>query len=86
MIVLLWIYFNAISLLIGFELNASIYNAKKEEKNQKVNRLWIKEEIVITDVRSEFNNFQYFIVIIAFYIDKIDTRQKSWKINFHRDP
>jgi len=38
MIVLLWIYFNAISLLIGFELNASIYNAKKEEENQKVNR------------------------------------------------
>ena len=32
MIVLLWIYFNAISLLIGFELNASIYNAKKEKK------------------------------------------------------
>jgi membrane protein len=30
MIVLLWIYFNAISLLIGFELNASIYNAKRE--------------------------------------------------------
>jgi membrane protein len=28
MIVLLWIYFNAISLLIGFELNVSIYNAK----------------------------------------------------------
>lgn len=28
MIVLLWIYFNAISLLIGFELNASIQNAK----------------------------------------------------------
>jgi membrane protein len=28
--VLLWIYFNAISLLIGFELNASIYKAKKE--------------------------------------------------------
>lgn len=38
MIVLLWIYFNAISLLIGFELNASIYNAKKEGENQKVNR------------------------------------------------
>jgi membrane protein len=31
MIVLLWIYFNSLSLLIGFELNASIYNAKKEE-------------------------------------------------------
>ena len=29
MIVLLWIYFNSFSLLIGFELNASIYNAKK---------------------------------------------------------
>ena len=29
LIVLLWIYFNAIILLIGFELNASILNAKK---------------------------------------------------------
>jgi len=28
-IILLWIYFNAIILLIGFELNASIINAKK---------------------------------------------------------
>ena len=28
-IILLWIYFNAIFLLIGFELNASIFNAKK---------------------------------------------------------
>ena len=36
MIVLLWIYFNAISLLIGFELNASIYNAKRE--NREVRR------------------------------------------------
>ncbi len=35
MIVLLWIYFNAISLLIGFELNASIYNAKREKKEVK---------------------------------------------------
>ena len=32
MIVLLWIYFNSISLLIGFELNASIYKAKIEGK------------------------------------------------------
>jgi membrane protein len=32
MIVLLWIYFNSISLLVGFELNASIYNAKREKK------------------------------------------------------
>jgi membrane protein len=32
MIVLLWIYFNSISLLLGFELNASIYNAKREKK------------------------------------------------------
>ena len=30
MIVLLWIYFNSISLLIGFELNASINKAKRE--------------------------------------------------------
>ena len=29
-IILLWIYFNAIFLLIGFELNASIFNAKKK--------------------------------------------------------
>ncbi|MCD4745083.1 MAG: YihY/virulence factor BrkB family protein [Bacteroidales bacterium] len=28
LIILLWIYFNSIILLIGFELNASIYNAK----------------------------------------------------------
>jgi membrane protein len=33
MVVLLWIYFNAISLLIGFELNASIYKAKKEGRS-----------------------------------------------------
>jgi membrane protein len=39
MVVLLWIYFNAISLLIGFELNASIYNAKKEGESQKAKRL-----------------------------------------------
>ena len=32
-IILLWIYFNSMSLIIGFELNASIYNAKKEEKS-----------------------------------------------------
>ena len=32
MIVLLWIYFNAFSLLIGFELNASIHNAKVSKK------------------------------------------------------
>jgi len=31
--VLLWIYFNSISLLIGFELNASIFNAKKENSS-----------------------------------------------------
>jgi len=31
-IVLLWIYFNSIILLIGFELNASIHNVKKNKK------------------------------------------------------
>jgi membrane protein len=30
LIVLVWIYFNSIILLIGFELNASIYSAGKE--------------------------------------------------------
>ena len=33
-IILLWIYFNAIFLLIGFELNASIFNAKKNLKDK----------------------------------------------------
>jgi len=33
MVILLWIYFNAISLLVGFELNASIHNAKIEKRN-----------------------------------------------------
>jgi membrane protein len=32
MIVMLWIYFNAIIVLVGFELNASIFNAKQEWK------------------------------------------------------
>jgi membrane protein len=31
LIILLWIYFNAISLLIGFELNVSIVNARKKQ-------------------------------------------------------
>ena len=30
LVVLLWIYFNSFSLLIGFELNASIYNIRKK--------------------------------------------------------
>jgi membrane protein len=33
-IILLWIYFNAIILLTGFELDASIYNAQKNIKNK----------------------------------------------------
>ena len=32
MIILLWMYFNAIILLTGFELNASINNAKNQLK------------------------------------------------------
>jgi len=35
MIVMLWIYFNAIIVLVGFELNASIFNAKQEWKGSK---------------------------------------------------
>jgi membrane protein len=33
LIILLWIYFNSLILLIGFELNASIYSAGLEKKN-----------------------------------------------------
>jgi len=33
MIILLWMYFNSIILLTGFELNASILNAKKKSEN-----------------------------------------------------
>jgi len=33
MIILIWMYFNSIILLTGFELNASITNAKKKKKN-----------------------------------------------------
>ncbi|MGA3013585.1 MAG: YihY/virulence factor BrkB family protein [Bacteroidales bacterium] len=35
LIILLWIYFNSFSLLIGFELNASIYNIKKGRENEE---------------------------------------------------
>lgn len=35
LLVLLWIYFNAIIVLIGFELNASILNAAKDRKKLK---------------------------------------------------
>lgn len=37
MIILLWIYFNSIILLTGFELNASISNAKKTKHNYNKN-------------------------------------------------
>jgi len=33
LVILLWIYFNAISILIGFELNASIFRAVKDRKS-----------------------------------------------------
>jgi membrane protein len=39
-IILMWFYFNSIILLIGFELNASISNAKKNQKTPKKNRYW----------------------------------------------
>jgi membrane protein len=35
MIIMLWIYFNAIIILVGFELNASIYRARDERKASK---------------------------------------------------
>lgn len=33
MVILLWLYFNSFALILGFELNASINNAKLENKN-----------------------------------------------------
>jgi membrane protein len=37
LVVLLWIYFISFSLLIGFELNASIHNVKRgREKENKL--------------------------------------------------
>ncbi len=36
-IILIWIYFNAIVLLIGFELNASILNARKLKAKKELN-------------------------------------------------
>jgi len=35
LLILLWIYFNSIIILVGFELNASIYNASKNIKGLK---------------------------------------------------
>ena len=35
MIILIWMYFNSIILLVGFELNASISNAKENEEEFK---------------------------------------------------
>ena len=35
MIILIWMYLNSIILLTGFELNASISNAKRKEENIK---------------------------------------------------
>lgn len=42
-VILLWIYFNSIILLIGFELNASIDNLYVEKKIPKRNRLIAEE-------------------------------------------
>lgn len=38
LLILLWVYFNSIILLIGFELNASIYNAGKNIKQLKTHK------------------------------------------------
>jgi len=39
-ILLMWFYFNSIILLIGFELNASISDAKKNQRICKKNTIW----------------------------------------------
>lgn len=36
LLILLWVYFNSIIVLIGFELNASIYNASLEVKGNEI--------------------------------------------------
>ncbi|MDA3779886.1 MAG: YihY/virulence factor BrkB family protein, partial [Bacteroidales bacterium] len=35
MVILIWLYFNSFAILLGFELNASINNAKQENLNIK---------------------------------------------------
>jgi membrane protein len=34
LVILLWMYFNSIILLLGFELNASIVSAKEKQQNK----------------------------------------------------
>ena len=36
MVIMLWLYFNSLVLLIGFELNASIRHAKEQNSNNKI--------------------------------------------------
>jgi membrane protein len=36
MIILIWLYLNSIALLIGFELNISIKEAREEEKERNI--------------------------------------------------
>ena len=43
-IILLWMYFNAIVMLIGFELNASIYSAKEHIKSSSFIEFFQKKQ------------------------------------------
>ena len=40
MVIMLWLYFNSLILLLGFELNASISHAKDEKKRSLINSIW----------------------------------------------
>lgn len=44
MLIMLWIYFNAIILLIGFELNASIQSARSQVDFNKLQEKFLKED------------------------------------------
>lgn len=45
MIVMLWIYFNGLIILIGFELNASIYHARQQVIADRSTSISLKDEI-----------------------------------------
>jgi membrane protein len=52
-IVLLWIYFNAYALMIGFELNASIHGAMMKKKTQEIENLLTEK---MSDTSTSLNN------------------------------
>ncbi len=56
LVVLLWIYFNAFSLLIGFELNASIYSAKHQKYDVSASEFLTQRDPVLFGRRNRQGN------------------------------